>query len=417
MNPFFYVQITLLALAQLWVNKGRSMLTTLGIVIGVSSVTFVIAALVGLKQFLLTEFQTFGARKMWILHDHPRGADRRRYPWPEIRMKVPELEAIARHCPSISQVTPITGVGGVVVADNETAAGVSATGIWPAWHEIENRQLLQGRPFNSIDEENARQVCLINDKAIAKLRLPHEPINQHLLFNGRRFLIVGVVEDKQDSMFNADFGAGGTEVELFIPFSTAVKMQRPFFFFLVMAQLESPEVADEAQAEVRFTLRRMRHLNGDEPNTFQVIVFDKVIEQFKTVAAVITAVAGAFVSISLLVGGIGIMNIMLVSVSERTREIGLRKAVGATPAAILLQFLLEAVVLSMAGGAVGVLIGELMAFGLTHLPNAKALGQAAVPMWAIALSFAFCAAVGIIFGMWPAVKASRLNPIDALRHE
>jgi putative ABC transport system permease protein len=218
-------------------------------------------------------------------------------------------------------------------------------------------------------------------------------------------------------MFNANFGAGGTEVELFLPFSTAVKMQSPYFFFLVMAQLTAPDVAEEAQAEVRFTMRRMRQLEPDEPNTFQVIVFDKVIEQFKAMAAVITAVAGAFVSISLLVGGIGIMNIMLVSVSERTREIGLRKAVGATPVAILLQFLLEAVVLSLAGGAVGVAVGELLAFGLSKIPNAKALGEASVPWWAIAVSFAFCAAVGIIFGMWPAVKAARLNPIDALRHE
>ena len=137
---------------------------------------------------------------------------------------------------------------------------------------------------------------------------------------------------------------------------------------------------------------------------------------WSSTAAGITAIAGGIVGISLLVGGIGIMNIMLVSVSERTREIGLRKAVGATPSAVLLQFLLEAVVLCLVGGAVGVLIGQAFAIGLTFIPDAG-LEQAHVPFWAIVMSFSFSAAVGVVFGMFPAIKASRLDPIEALRHE
>ncbi|MHC5023102.1 MAG: ABC transporter permease [Planctomycetota bacterium] len=416
LNPLFYLQAILLALGQIWVNKTRSFLTALGIIIGVASVTAVIAALSGLKTKVLTEFEAFGASKMFILHDRPAGADRNKYPWPEIRMKVPELEAIAAHCPSIEKLTPITGLGGTVVAGNEIAAGVAASGIWPDWHAIENRELLQGRPFTSIDETNARQVCLINDKAIEKLRLNKNPVNQYLLFNGRRFLIVGVVADKQDSMFNADFGAGGTEVELFIPFSTAVKMQRRHFFFMIIAKVVSPEQAEEAAAEVRFLLRKMRHLEPDHPDTFQAQPMDEFIDQFKALAAGITAIAGGIVGISLLVGGIGIMNIMLVSVSERTREIGLRKAVGATPAAILMQFLLEAMTLSLVGGLIGLGIGEALAVGLTMLPDAG-LEEAQVPIWAVVMSFAFCAGVGVVFGMFPAIKAARLNPIEALRHE
>ena len=415
LNPLFYIQAILLSLGQIWVNKTRSFLTALGIIIGVASVTAVIAALSGLKTKVLTEFEAFGASKMFILHDWPPGNDGM-YSWPQVRMKIPELEAIADHCPSLEMLTPITGVGGEVVAGAESLAGVSATGIWPAWHEIENRELLMGRPFNHMDEDNARQVCIINDRAIEKLRLPNDPINTHILFKNRRFMIVGVVEDKEDGLFNAEFGSGGTEAELFIPFSTAVKMQSARFFFMIIGKVVAPEMADEAAAEVRFTLRRMRKLKPDDPDTFQAQSMDKFIEQFKALAAGITAIAGGIVAISLLVGGIGIMNIMLVSVSERTREIGLRKAVGATPAAVLMQFLLESITLSTVGGLMGVAIGEALAFGLTKIPDAG-LEQASVPLWAVVLSFAFCAAVGVIFGMFPAIKAARLDPIDALRHE
>ncbi len=415
-NPLFYLQAILLALGQIWVNKTRSFLTALGIIIGVASVTAVIAALSGLKTKVLTEFEAFGASKMFILHDWPPGIDSNKYSWSQIRMKIPELEAISLHCPSIERLTPITGLGGTVEAGNESVNGVGVTGIWPAWHKIENRNLIMGRPFTMIDEKHARQVCIINDTSIEKLRLDKDPVNDHLIFNGRRFLIVGVVEDKADSMFGADFGAGGTEVELFMPFSTAAKMQSPRFFFMIIAQLVSPEVADEAAAEVKFTLRKMRHLDPGEPDTFRIEAMDKYIEQFKGLAAGITAIAGGIVGISLLVGGVGIMNIMLVSVSERTREIGLRKAVGATPAAILMQFLLEAITLCLVGGLIGLGIGELLALGLTMIPDAG-LEKAAIPMWAVVMSFAFCATVGVTFGMFPAIKAARLDPIDALRHE
>ncbi len=416
LNPLFYIQAIWQALTQIWVNKTRSMLTTLGIVIGVWAVTSVIAALSGMKTFILTEFEAFGASNIFVLHDWPPGVDSNKYSWPTIRMKIPELQAIAEHCPSIERLTPITGLGGTVEAGNESVNGVGVTGIWAAWHQIQNRELLQGRPFTSIDVNSARQVCLINDKAIEKLRLDKEPINQYIIFNKRRFLIVGVVEDKPDSIFNADFGAGGTEVELFVPFTTAVKMQTPYFFFLIIAQAVSPQMADEAAAEVRFTLRKMRKLEPDEPDTFQAKPMAQVIDQFKAVAAVITMVAGCIVGISLLVGGIGIMNIMLVSVSERTHEIGLRKAVGATPAAILMQFLVEAITLSLLGGVVGLLASQLTVVGISHIPD-MGLEETAIPFWAVVMSFSFCAGVGVTFGMFPAIKAARLDPIDSLRHE
>ena len=411
LNPFFYIQAILLALSQIWVNKTRSFLTALGIIIGVASVTSVIAALSGLKTKVLTEFEKIGASKMLIFPDRPDNAPRNKYTWELVRLKPHELIAIRDNCPSIADLTPQTNFGASIQHGSEIRDGVNVTGIWPGWPKIENRDIIMGRPFTQLDEDSARQVCLVNDRAISELKLDADPTGDSILVNGRRFLIVGVVETVQASIF----GQGTVSSEVYVPFSTAVKFQDDDFFFMIIAKLKSPEVSEEAKAEATFVLRHARHIEADEPNTFEVAPIDQFIEQFKAIAAGITAVAGGIVGISLLVGGIGIMNIMLVSVSERTREIGLRKAVGATPAAILMQFLLEAVTLCFVGGMIGVLIGEGFALGVSKIPNVGV--EMAVPLWAIIMSFGFSAFVGVVFGMFPAVKAARLDPIDALRHE
>jgi putative ABC transport system permease protein len=171
-------------------------------------------------------------------------------------------------------------------------------------------------------------------------------------------------------------------------------------------------VVDEAKAETRFLLRHLRHLGPEDPDTFEIFAADEFIAGVKKVARVMTVGGACVVAVSLLVGGIGIMNIMLVSVSERTREIGLRKAVGATPAAVLMQFLLEAITLCLAGGIIGIAFGE-----VTALLMSIKIEEAAVPWWAIVMSFSFCAVIGVTFGMFPAIKAARLDPIEALRHE
>jgi putative ABC transport system permease protein len=379
LNPLFYVRAIRLALGQIWANKMRSFLTALGIIIGVASVTGVIAALVGLKGAVLTEFETFGANKLFIFPDRPDNAPRNLYPWEKIRLKPHELDALAVRCPSIKRLTPILNVGASVEYRDQKREGIGIVGIWPDWHDVENRHVLMGRPFTRIDEDSARQVCLINEAAIAELHLNADPTGQYVLINDQRFLIAGVVETIQASIFNPST----TSTEVFIPFSTAAKMSEPDY---------------------------------DEPNTFEAEAIERFIQQFRAMAAGITGIAGGIVGISLLVGGIGIMNIMLVSVSERTREIGLRKAVGATPAAILMQFLLEAVTLCLVGGLIGLAGGEMFAFALTKIPGVE-LEQATVPWWAVVMAFAFSAVVGVAFGMFPALKAARLDPIEALRHE
>jgi putative ABC transport system permease protein len=210
------------------------------------------------------------------------------------------------------------------------------------------------------------------------------------------------------------FGGRESGAEIFIPFSTARKENDRWFN--VVAAAKSPDVSEEAKAEITFFLRRERHIRPGDPDTFRVQAVEQWVQKFKEMAVMSTMVAAGVVGISLIVGGIGIMNIMLVSVSERTREIGLRKAVGARPSAVLLQFLVEAVTICFVGGLLGILGGQGIVKLFAFLPAAK-LGKAYIPLWAIGLAFGFSALVGLIFGMFPAIKASRLDPIEALRHE
>ncbi len=405
-------QSILLALAQIWVNKGRSFLTSLGIIIGVASVTSVIAAVNGLQTFVLDQFADFGANKVYVFPRFSREAQQEGYSWYDIRMTLDEVDGMLDKCPSLASLTPLSEYMTSAQYDQRVVSGVQITGIRPDWHRIEARSVVQGREFLPIDEQAKRQVCIINDKAIDELRLPRQVIGEYIVADGRRFQIVGVVETKE---LGEIFGGTRSEAEIYIPHSTAWKIREPGIY--VVAQTTSPDVTEEARAEIQFYMRNARGLKADDPDTFGVEFIEQYVEQFKQMARVMTGVAGGIVGVSLLVGGIGIMNIMLVSVSERTREIGLRKAVGARPGVVLFQFLIEAVTLCCVGGAVGVLLGEVLTLLLKQSGGEGALSSASIPMWAIAMAFGFSAFVGILFGMFPAIKAARLDPIEALRHE
>ncbi|MEM1184692.1 MAG: ABC transporter permease [Planctomycetota bacterium] len=406
-----FVQTVLLALGQVWANKTRAMLTALGIIIGVGSVIGVVGGLTGMQKYVLGEFETFGARKMWIwgrVPDDLEGV----LNWTDVKVTLYEANLLLENAPSIDILTPMCGTNEDIAYGRRLERGVRVEGVWPEWHEIEDRSVIFGRPLSRIDIEEERQVCVINEVAIEELRLDTDPTGDYLLIGGRRFLIVGVLETKEVGPM---FGGGESRSEVLIPFGTS-KQMNPYSWTWFMIQTDSPEVSADARAEAQFILRRHRGLKGDDKDTFGTEVMQNYVDQFNSLAAVIAMIALAIVSISLLVGGIGIMNIMLVSVSERTREIGLRKAVGARPPVVLLQFLVEAIVLCLVGGAIGVAIGQGLVFGLRSVPDMP-LGDAQVPPWAIFLALGFSASVGVIFGMFPAIKAARLNPIDALRHE
>jgi len=404
-------QSAFLALGQIWNNKVRSTLTTIGIVIGVASVTAVIAALTGLKANVLSEFETFGTNKIYLFPNYRIAKTHAAFH--RIRFKPEIFEGMLEHCPSVAQFTRITELNGRTVSyEGRSEENTRVIGIEPSWHQIESRAVVQGRPFTLIDNEHCRPVCLINTKVQEKLGMEKECVGSSILVGPTRYQVVGVVESRAESWM---FGGTSSGLEVWLPFKT-VRRMNPYSNMFVVAASRSPDLADDAKAEIAFFLRKQRRIQPGQPDDFGVEVIEQFIREFKKVAGAITMAAAGVVGISLVVGGVGIMNIMLVSVSERTREIGLRKAVGARPSAILLQFLVEAVVLCFFGGLVGVLAGQGLTSAMASIPAAH-LEKAYIPGWAVALSFGFAGAVGLIFGMFPAVKAARLDPIDALRHE
>jgi putative ABC transport system permease protein len=403
-------QSAYLALGQIWANKTRSILTTIGIVIGVASVTAVIAALTGLKAKILSQVETFGSNSIIIQPHLPDTGPRRNLSWWDIRLKPKDFEGLLEYCPSLERYTRISEAGQYTVKYGEKSTqNAHVYGVEPAWHQIEHRAIVIGRELSEIDA--GRPVCLIEPELRDKLGMNKDCIGQTIRIGFRNFRIIGVIEKRTD----LGIGGGGQErYEIIIPFETASKLQRDTWIW-GFAEGRSTDVLEEGVAELKFFLRRSRHLSSGEPDTFRVESLKSAIQTFNNIAIMVTLVAGGIVGISLLVGGVGIMNIMLVSISERTKEIGLRKAVGAKRSAILTQFLVEAVILCFVGGLVGVGVGKLLTFAIASMN--PLLDKTYIPAWAIVLSFAFAGTVGICFGMFPAIKAARLDPIEALRHE
>jgi putative ABC transport system permease protein len=407
-----FYQSIYLALTQIWANKTRSILTTLGIVIGVASVTAVIAALTGLKAKILTQVETFGTNTIFMGPHVPDRGPMSHANWWQLRFRPEQFDNVLDHCPSVAVLSRMGGVGRRTVRCGEQSVdNVEVQGIEPAYHQIEHRPTVLGRIFSPIDDEQVRQVCLIEPKLRDKLRMDQDCIGETLRIGSTAFVVVGVIEPRPQM----NFGDSGRErYEVFIPFRTLKKFGEPFTW--AMASGKSAETLEDAQAELRFFLRRTRNIRPGQPDTFEVQSLQNLLSTFNKIAVIVTMVAGGIVGISLLVGGVGIMNIMLVSVSERTREIGLRKAVGARRSAILTQFMIESVTLCFFGGLVGIGLGQLLTMAIANIPQVK-LDLAHIPLWAVGISFGFAGIVGICFGMVPAIKAAQLDPIEALRHE
>jgi len=406
-----FYQSVYLALGQIWANKMRSFLTTIGIVIGVASVTAVIAALTGLKAQVLSQFESIGTNTIFVGPHRPKTGPMRHASWWTIRFLPENFDGILEHCPSVGLFSRLGSVGSHTARFGENSVeNVNVTGIEPDYHEIENRPVILGRKFSVIDNMQKLQVCLIDPKLQTELHLDRDCIGQAIQIGYQTFVIAGVIERRPE----LNFGQGGEDYyEVFIPFRTLYKLGEPGIW--AFAASKSTEMTEEAQAEMRFFLRRTRGVRPNEPDTFRIESVKSFLQTFNEIALMVTLVAAGVVGISLLVGGVGIMNIMLVSVSERTREIGLRKAVGAKNSAILTQFLIEAVVLCFFGGLVGLGGGQCLTLIISGMN--PVLEKTYIPLWAVGLAFGFAGSVGIFFGLFPAVKAARLDPIEALRHE
>jgi putative ABC transport system permease protein len=399
-----------IAFIAIWANKLRSVLTTLGIIIGVGSVITVVSLVQGMEHGISKELQGVGATYIMVFPD--AGQDR------GMARRIPELTyadglAVLKASPEIRNFTPIFHTT-AETKHRDTKHTVMLLGVGEAYQEVGNHWVDRGRFFTPIDIEGNRRVCIIGTEAASKLGLGTNPVGTSIIVNDTIFTVIGVME-KKGRMFGQD-----NDNLVLIPFSTAAQIYGPTAVRSIRLDFQAMSAAriDLAREQIAEVLRVRHRIRPGERDDFQILLQEEILKTVSKTLLWVSLIMGAVVGIALLVGGIGIMNIMLVSVTERTREIGIRKAIGARRGDVLQQFLIEAVTLSGVGGLIGIGGGVLAANGLRLLLS-RWIDFPAVhtPFWAIALAFGFCAFLGILFGIYPAAKASKLDPIEALRYE
>ena len=310
---------------------------------------------------------------------------------------------------AIRRTSPVVFSGATIEYGRQQVMDVTLRATNELFQPIRNFYVDAGRFFSAVDVEAGAPVCVLGREVLRKLECDESVVGDYVHVDGQRFLVIGLLESK------GSFMGDNQDEMVVIPWTTGVKMypeRRKYLAFYVEAMSE-PQIPD-AEGQLARILRQRHGLKSGDANDFGVFKQDEILKEFHKIRVIATSVLAGIVSISLLVGGIGIMNVMLVSVTERTREIGLRKSVGAHRRDILLQFLTEAVVLSTVGGAVGISLG----YAIVHIASLHpSMVEAHVPAWSVALALGFSAGVGIFFGIIPAFKAAIIHPIDALRHE
>ena len=397
-----------MALKAIWANKMRSMLTTLGIVIGTSAVIAVVSIIQGFSQVITNEVQNLGSNTLFVEARRPPGKEGEKLG--KVVLTWDDGQAVMRICPAVAVVTPfLQNFGTVKFADQ--SSGYPIVGVQPVFQDVRNYYVEHGRFFSALDDSGRLPVTVIGHGVLKDLKLPDNPLGRDLFINGRSHRIIGVMESKGQIL--------GEDLDKFvmIPYGTAVAIQGQTGEEQtgLLVRSTNPDTVDQAESEIENALRIRHRLRPEQPNDFEIHTQKELLKSFNKVANGVTYVVAGVVSIALLVGGIGIMNIMLVSVTERTREIGVRKAVGARRSHILAQFVIEAITLALVGGIVGIVMGiGVGAIAAKAIPNWPGFF---VPVWALVLSFGFSSAVGLFFGIYPAAKASRLDPIESLRYE
>ena len=397
------------ALMSIFAHRLRSFLTTLGIIIGVASVIAVVSVTQGMSAFIGDTFASLGTNSLTIqsytpFEDQMKGI--------RARLTPEDLEVIEQRAEGIASITPIlyANRSSQIKYGSQTAFS-QIMGTTYAYQDVAQSYTQAGRFLAQSDNITRRRIAVIGEDVRENLSLPENPINEYVELSGEWFKIVGMLEPRGDIM-----GMSQDDIVL-VPYSTMVSIQGNQARTDIQIQLslsESAEVED-VSSQLTNLLRNAHDLSSDEDDDFRIQTAEQLMEEFNQIIGMVTVVIGGIVGISLLVGGIGIMNIMLVSVTERTREIGICKAIGAKRHHILMQFLIEALLPSLLGGLIGLAAG----FGLGTLIASSIPGfpPATIPFWSIALALGFSGFVGVLFGILPAAKAANLDPIDALRYE
>ena len=379
-------------------NKMRSFLTTLGIIIGVMAIIALITIVQAATAEVTNQFAELGTGKVTITVQGTA-------------LKAGLTES------DLSALAAVDNVGGIAPNMSLTLP-VSAGGQWEEDVSVEGRGAVyfrengdlvaRGRALNALDEESRNCVCLIDEKLMEKLFFAQDPLGQKLYIDGMEFTVVGVLATDEDRDVMAQLMGGGDNGKLIMPYTSAMRLTNLHSVTNVEVYIQDTDYTDQTVDDLETVLNAAFNYKDD---SYSVINMESLLDTMNMMMDVMTGLLAGIASISLLVGGIGIMNMMLVSVTERTTEIGLRKALGAQPRQIQLQFLIESFVLSVLGGLIGLILGLAVSYyfsGYMDIPFR-------ISSFAISLGLGFSAAVGVIFGWAPARKASRLDPIDALR--
>jgi putative ABC transport system permease protein len=394
-----------IALGALRTNKLRAFLTVLGIVVGVTTVIGIVSLTQGLDKAFGEQISSLGSDVLYVQKFN--WFDREG--WEKYRNRkditMDEANALKRYSTLAAAISPSIGTRRTVKYGSASLESVSITGTdeektGSAYPEY-------GRDLSTLDVENRRNVCVIGWEVADKLFEGKNPLGEIIKIMGHPFKIIGILE-KQGSVFGHTL-----DQEVRIPIGVFFKIFGRHRSLTIQVKVKDTRLLEQAKDEIRGILRRERRVPPGEEDDFAVNQMDLIVDMYNRLTGALYAAAIGVGAISLLVGGIGIMNIMLVSVTERTREIGIRKAIGARRRDVLWQFLIESVAISAVGGLIGICAG----FGLGKVIASISPLPATVSLWSVFLGIGFSSAVGIFFGIYPASKAARLNPIEALRYE
>ncbi len=400
-------------------NKSRSFLTVLGVVIGVTTLIAVSSVLVGLDASIHDYLSEFGTDTIFIFKFNP-GIHTTRPTTEELNRRpltIDNAMAIKAECPAVLEVD-VQGLARITGPFPPTASAryqgrevstVNYRGTLPTAVDVYSLRFLFGRYFTEAEDTHRSDVAVIGYDVYNSLFLGDNPLGKQVQVRGSLYTVIGVLDKRKGGLV----GGQSVDIDFWVPYRTYRK-HNPQDDELLISAMAAPGKVPEAEDEISGVLRRQRNLAYNAPDNFGLTSAQEIADQFRQITGSIAELIIAISSVGLLIGGVGVMNIMLMSVTQRTREIGVRKAIGARRRDIIWQFLTEAVTLTGAGGLVGVGLGwcfsKLMRLAVPSLPSA-------VPLWAVLLGVAVAMSVGLFFGIYPAVKAARLDPVDALRYE